>query len=106
MPYVLKQWIDLITQPGWAFTFTPTDGYAGTVTGRKAAVVYTGGIYSPGAPLAFGKDFHSTFFNDWLRFVGIDDVTEIRWQPNILTASPEEDRVAAIGRAADAGSRF
>jgi len=106
VPYVLKQWIDVITQPGWAFNFTPTEGYTGNIHGKKAAVVYTGGVYSPGAPLAFGNDFHSTFFNDWLRFVGIGDVTEIRWQPTVLTASREDDRTAAIGRAADVGSRF
>lgn len=105
VPYVLKQRIDLTTQPGWTFTFTPTDGYTGNVHGKTVAVVDTSGVYSPGAPLALGNDSHSTFFNDWLRFVGIDDVTEIRWQPNVLTASPEEDRVAAIGRAADPGSR-
>jgi FMN-dependent NADH-azoreductase len=48
VPYVLKQWIDIITQPGWVFGFTPADGYTGLITGRKAAVVYTSGIYSPG----------------------------------------------------------
>ncbi len=106
IPYVLKQWIDLITQPGWVFSFTPTDGYTGLTNGKKAAVIYTGGVHSPGAPLAFGHDFHSTFFNDWLRFVGIADVTEIRWQPTVLTATPEDDRAAAIDRATGAGSRF
>lgn len=44
MPYVLKQWIDLITQPGWVFSFTPTDGYTGIINGKKAAVIYTGGV--------------------------------------------------------------
>jgi hypothetical protein len=38
---------------------------------RKAAVIYTRGVYSPSAPLVFGADFHSTFLNDWLRFGGI-----------------------------------
>lgn len=106
VPYVLKQWIDLITQPGWTFGFTPTDGYTGLIQGKKAATIYASGVYSPGAPLAFGNDFHATYFNDWLRFVGITDVTEIRWQPTVLTASPDEDRVDALKRAAEAGAAF
>jgi FMN-dependent NADH-azoreductase len=28
VPYVLKQWIDIISQPGWLFSFTPTPGTA------------------------------------------------------------------------------
>jgi FMN-dependent NADH-azoreductase len=106
LPYVLKQWIDIITQPGWVFGFTPADGYTGLITGKKAAVVYTSGIYSPGAPLAFGNDFHASYLNDWLRFAGITDVTEIRFQPAVLTATPDQDRAAAAARAADAGKAF
>lgn len=85
VPYVLKQWIDIVTQPGWAFRFDPVDGYTGLLTGKKAAVVYTSGVYAPGVPAQFGLDFHSTFFNDWLLFVGITDVTEIRLAANAMT---------------------
>ncbi len=106
VPYVLKQWIDIITQPGWAFGFDPTEGYTGLIEGRKAAVVYTSGVYSVGAAPAFGRDFHSTFFTDWLHFIGIDQVTEIRWQPTVLTASRDQDRAAALERAAAAGKGF
>jgi len=103
VPYVLKQWIDIITQPGWVFGFTPAEGYTGLLTGKKAAVVYTSGVYSPGAPPAFGVDFHASYLNDWLRFAGFTDVTEIRFQPTELTATPDQDRAAAVARAADAG---
>jgi FMN-dependent NADH-azoreductase len=91
VPYVLKQWIDIVTQPGWVFGFDPAAGYTGLLTGKRAVVIYTSGVYSPGVPLAFGADFHSTFFNDWLRFIGITDVTEIRFAPTALTATPDED---------------
>jgi FMN-dependent NADH-azoreductase len=106
VPYVLKQWIDIITQPGWAFGFDPAIGYSGLLHGKKAAAVYTSGVYSVGAAPAFGRDFHSTFFTDWLHFIGIDQVTEIRWQPTIRTASRDQDRAAALERAADAGRSF
>ena len=46
VPYVLKQWIDIISQPGWLFGFTPEAGYSGLILGKKAAVIYTSGVYA------------------------------------------------------------
>ena len=106
VPYVLKQWIDIISQPGWLFGFTPEAGYSGLILGKKAAVIYTSGVYAPGAPLAYGADFHAAFFSDWLRFAGFTDVTETHWQPTVLTATRDADKALALQRAADAGSRF
>jgi FMN-dependent NADH-azoreductase len=61
--------------------FSPEHGYEGLITGKRAAVIYVSGVYSPGVPLAFGADFHSTYFNDWLRFAGFagSDVVEVRF---------------------------
>jgi FMN-dependent NADH-azoreductase len=106
VPYVLKQWIDIITQPGMVFGFDPAAGYSGLVQGKKAMAIYTSGVYSPGAPIQFGNDFHATFISDWLRFVGVTDVTEIRFQPTILPASPDEDRATARAAAREAGKTF
>ncbi|MGX6608396.1 FMN-dependent NADH-azoreductase [Micromonosporaceae bacterium Da 78-11] len=106
VPYVLKQLIDIITQPGWSFGFDPTKGYSGLLEGKRAFVVYTSGVYSLGAPMEFGVDFHSTFFGDWLRFVGITDVTEVRFQPTVLTATPEEGLQAAVDEARAAAAKF
>ena len=106
VPYVLKHWIDIISQPGWLFSFTPEDGYTGLISGKKAAVIYTSGVYTPGASLGYGADFHSAFFNDWLRFAGFADVTEIRWQPTVRTVTRDADKAVALKRAADVGSAF
>ena len=38
IPYVLKQWIDIISQPGWTFGFDE-NGYVPLITGKKAAIV-------------------------------------------------------------------
>ena len=99
VPWVLKHLIDTITQPGMCFGFDPSSGYSPLLTGRRAVVVYTSGAYQPGAPLAFGADFHSTFFEDWLRFIGITDVEAIRFQPTVLTQDHDGDRAAAHERA-------
>ena len=47
VPYKLKHYIDVITQPGLSFSFSPETGYTGLVTGKPAAVIYArGGEYS------------------------------------------------------------
>lgn len=106
VPWVLKHYIDTITQPGMCFGFDPSSGYVPLVTGRRAVVVYTSGVYEPGAPLSFGADFHSSFFNDWLRFVGITDIAEIRFQPTVLTQDHDGDRAAAHERARQTAAGF
>ena len=95
-----------MTQPGWAFGFDPVEGYTGLVTGKKAAVVYTSGVYTPGVPLEFDTDFHSTFFNDWLRFVGIVDVSEIRLSGNLLAVDLDADLETASSRARGIAEEF
>src|SRR4051794_21088022 len=106
VPYALKQWIDIVTQPGWAFGFDPAGGYKGLLSGKKAAVIYTSGVYAPGVPPQFGSDFHSTFFNDWLQFVGITDITELRFAANAMAADPEQAFDQARGRARGAAAGF
>ena len=88
------------------FGFDPATGYTGLVRGKKTAAIYTSGVYGPGVPVEYGTDFHSSFLNDWLRFAGITDVTEIRFQPTILTPTPAEDRIAAHTAARDAAKTF
>lgn len=99
VPWVLKHFIDTITQPGMVFGFDPATGYSPLLTGKKAAVIYTSGVYAEGVPKAFGSDFHAAFFDDWLRFCGITDIHEVRFQPTVLTGDPDGDRAAAHRRA-------
>ncbi len=106
VPWPLKHLIDTISQPGLIFGFDPEKGYSGLLTDKKAAVIYTSGVYGPGRGRAFGTDFHSTYFNDWLRFAGIEDVTEVRFQPTIATADANALREAAHAEARRLGARF
>lgn len=105
IPYRLKLYIDLITQPRILFGFDPAKGYSGLLSGKRATVIYTSGVYAPGVSPAFGSDFHSTYFSDWLRFIGISDVATVRFQPTLLTADPEASLKIAISEAAEAARR-
>ena len=76
------------------------------MAGKRAFVVYTSGVYAPGVSIEFGADFASTFFDDWLRFVGIADTQTLRFAPTVLTATPEEDLAQHIELARKAAVDF
>jgi FMN-dependent NADH-azoreductase len=106
VPYVLKQWIDVVTQPGWSFGFDPEAGYTGLMTGKQAVAIHTSGVYAPGVPAAFGRDFSSTFFADWLEFVGVRDATHVRFAPTVLNSDPEQARLPAVSELDAAAPAF
>jgi FMN-dependent NADH-azoreductase len=106
VPYILKQFIDVVSQPGMVFGFDPASGYTGLVTGRKAAVIYTSAVYGPAWRPGFGTDFQQSFFDDWLDWAGITDHTAISLRPNLVTDDAEAARCLAHSQARDLGKRF
>lgn len=107
VPYVLKHWIDIVTQPTLTFSFSPEAGYRGLVQGKRVAVLYaSGGNYRPGSDNP-RPDLQSPFVETWLRFIGITDIATATVSP---TLGPL-DRVAAgeaegLARAAGLGRDF
>jgi FMN-dependent NADH-azoreductase len=95
IPWPLKLFIDIVTQPGVAFSFDPSAGYTGLLGGRRAVVAYTSRVYAAHVPPAFGVDHQSTYFDWWLRYCGIEDIHELRLQPTF----PGEKFVAEQERA-------
>lgn len=106
VPYVLKQFIDVVSQPGFLFAFDPRSGYRGLLRGKKAAVIYTGAVWGEGLGSEFGDDFQKPFFEGWLRWAGIDDVTTVRFQPNLVTADADTARKQARIAAREAAASF
>jgi FMN-dependent NADH-azoreductase len=102
VPYILKQLIDVISQPGMIFGVDPYSGYEHLLAGKgkSAAVIYTSAVWGPDLGPEFGSNFQSTYFDDWLRWTGIDDITAIRYHPTLLG-----DAEAAMAAALDAARR-
>jgi FMN-dependent NADH-azoreductase len=105
VPYVLKQFIDIVSQPGWVFGVDAATGYTGLYAPRPVAVVYSSAVWGPGLPPAFGANHQSTFFGDWLRWAGISDISEIRFHPT-LSGDYEAAREVAYSDARDLAKRF
>src|SRR6478672_8287713 len=107
VPYILKQFIDVISQPGTVFGVDPHSGYTHLLAGRgkKAAVIYTSAVWGPPLGPEFGRNFQSTYFDDWLRWTGITDITEIRYHPTLTGDAASSQRDAHVAARA-AGERF
>lgn len=95
VPWRLKQYIDVLTQPGLAFT-ADASGVTGLAAGRRAILVCSGALdIRPGQPGA-ELDFQTAFMKAWLGFIGITDVHEVQVRP---TYGAPEDVEAAMQRA-------
>ena len=107
IPYVLKQFIDVISQPGWIFDVDPQTGYRHLLAdrGKRVAVIYTSAVWAPGLGPEFGSNFQSTYFTDWLRWAGLTDICEIGYHPT-LTGDRDSARQVAEATARDLAKTF
>lgn len=95
VPYVLKQYIDILTQPGITFSYTPEEGYKGLVTGKKAFIAYArGGEYPEGSDAA-KIDHQKPWFNFALNFIGITDLVTVDIEGTLYGKQIADERTAA-----------
>ena len=103
IPYKLKQWFDIIIQPGLTFGFNPSQGYLGLLKDRPTVVILaSGGDFSTG--MNRGRtDMATPYMREALRFIGIRDVRFVLIGPTTGPTEPIEaarksahQRLAAI----------
>jgi FMN-dependent NADH-azoreductase len=99
VPYVVKQFIDVVTQPGWTFVFDQQKGYCGLLKGKKAVVVHASGVYHDQVPTNFGSDFATPYLDNWLRFIGVEDIQHIHVAPTVVNANFVSEKAAALAKA-------
>jgi len=81
IPCRLKQYVDIIVQPGYTFSFSPEEGYRGLVPGRPALLFLArGGDYAPGSEAA-SFDFQRSYLEAILRVIGFSDISAIVIEP-------------------------
>ena len=83
IPYKLKHYIDVISQPGLTWSFSPETGYEGLVTGKSATLVLArGGEYSSSTEAA-AMDFQRTYLEMILGFIGFKDINTVLIEPTL-----------------------
>ena len=102
IPYKLKHFIDVLVQPGLAFSFSPESGYKGLITGKPAVVIYArGGAYGPGTGME-AYDTQSKYLKQVLGFIGFTDIKEIFVEPTLAGPTAKEDAIAKSNPQAEA----
>jgi FMN-dependent NADH-azoreductase len=102
IPYALKHYIDVITQPGFTFSFSPEEGAKGLVTGKPATVIYSRGIdYSPGSAFA-DMDFQKPYLESWLSFIGFTEIHSLILEPTLQDADGLAKLKTAVTEKAEA----
>lgn len=81
IPYRLKQFFDVIAQPGYTFSFSPGEGFKGLITGKPALVVYARGGEYGGGDGALPYDFQKRYVDLILGFMGITSVQSLLVEP-------------------------
>ncbi len=91
IPYRLKQYLDIIIQPGYTFSFSPESGYQGLIKDKPVCCCYArGGEY---AGPAATYDLQSKYMNQILQFIGFEDIQSIMIEPT-LAAGPDAAQTA------------
>jgi FMN-dependent NADH-azoreductase len=107
IPYKLKQWLDVIIQPGLAFRFDPAQGYLPLLKDRPTIVILASGSDFVTGMNRGRIDMATPYLREALRFIGISDV---RFVPIGPTTGPTEPiraaREAAHRRLAEMAARF
>ncbi|MBR0849132.1 NAD(P)H-dependent oxidoreductase [Bradyrhizobium diazoefficiens] len=86
IPYKLKQWFDIIVQPGLTFRFDPSQGYLPLLKDRPTLVILASGSdFSTG--MNRGRiDMATPYLREILRFIGVSNV---RFVPIGPTTGPQ-----------------
>jgi len=101
IPYRLKQYIDIIVQPGQTFTVDANGNYDGLVKGKPAFIAYaSGGQYASGTE-GEAFDLQKKYFELILGFIGFTDIRRVIVEPTLADGpdTAAQQRNAAIEKA-------
>jgi len=91
IPYRLKQYFDILVQPGYTFSYSEEQGYKGLVTGKPICLVLSrGGEYLAGSAYEV-FDLQKKYLQTILGFIGFRDIKIIVVEPT-LAGGPERAR--------------
>jgi FMN-dependent NADH-azoreductase len=108
IPYRLKQYIDIIVQPGQTFTVDESGNYQGLVTGKPVFIAYARGGQYASEQAAQAYDFQKRYLELILGFMGLTDIRSVVVEPT-LAAGPDtakQKRSEAVEKAKQMAREF
>jgi FMN-dependent NADH-azoreductase len=105
LPYRLKQYIDIVVQPGLTFSFDPETGYSGLVTGRPLQLVLASGGEYPSGSAGAAWDYQKPYLEMIFGFMGFTDIRTLRVE-GTLGPSAAENLATLENAAREAAARF
>ena len=88
IPYRLKQYVDILVQPGYTFSYSQEKGYEGLVVGKPLLVVYARGGEYPAGSEAEAFDLQTKYVELAFGFIGFKDIRSVVVEPT-LQGGPE-----------------
>jgi len=108
IPYRLKQYIDIIVQPGHTFTVTEDGKYEGLVKNKPVFIAYArGGEYPAGTDYeAF--DLQKKCLELILPFIGLNDINSVLVEPTLAGGADtaKQKKTKAIEKAKQMAKKF
>jgi FMN-dependent NADH-azoreductase len=107
IPYKLKQWLDVIIQPGLTFRFDPAQGYLPLLKDRPTLVILASGSDFVTGMNRGRIDMATPYLREALRFIGISNVRFVPLGPTTGPAEPIRDaRKSAYRRLVEIAAGF
>lgn len=108
IPYRFKQYIDILVQPGYTFSYSEDKGYEGLVLGKPLLAVYARGGEYPADSEAEAFDFQTRYVELIFGFMGFKNMRSVVVEPT-LQGGPDVAKThvrEAIDRAKEMAVNF
>lgn len=83
IPYRFKQYIDILVQPGYTFSYSEDKGYEGLVLGKPLLAVYARGGEYPAGGEAEVFDFQTRYVELIFGFMGFKNMRSVVVEPTL-----------------------
>jgi FMN-dependent NADH-azoreductase len=91
IPYILKQYLDIIVQPGYTFSVSDEGEFKGMISEKPVLLCYArGGSYGTGSGIE-ALDLQTTYMNTILKFIGFQDIRSILIEPTLTTKEKKQE---------------
>jgi len=92
IPYRLKQYIDILVQPGYTFS-SGKEGYEGLVKNKPVTVVYARGGAYPENSSAAALDMQKKYMELILGFIGFEKIHSIVAEPTLHGSRDDVEKI-------------